>query len=97
MRSYELNRKKSFNVYKYKVDENNNTYTLVQSFEVPFSPYVSSVQEYDGNLIIDSGMKGVFGEYDADGNLIQQFKMKLSDQYIYRVYKYTFTDFYFSE
>lgn len=83
--------------YKYKVDENNNTYTLVQSFEVPFSPYVSSVQEYDGNLIIDSGMKGVFGEYDADGNLIQQFKMKLSDQYIYRVYKYTFTDFYFSE
>ena len=34
-------------------------YTLVQSFEVPFSPYVSSVQEYDGNLIIDSGMKGV--------------------------------------
>lgn len=82
--------------YKYQVDEKNKTYSLVQSFEVPFSPYVSSVQEFDGNIIVDSGMQGIFGEYDSEGNLIQQFKMKLSDKYIYRVYKYTFTDFYFS-
>ena len=83
--------------YKYKINENDRTYELVQSFEVPYSAYVSSAQEYDGNLIIDSGMKGIFGEYDSNGNLIQEFEMKLSDKFIYRVYKYNFEDFYFAE
>lgn len=83
--------------YKYKIDENNGTYSLVQSFEVPFSAYVSSAQEYDGNIIIDSGMQGIFGEYDAEGNLIQEFEMELADEYIYRVYKYDFIDFYFAK
>lgn len=82
--------------YKYKINENDGTYSLVQSFEVPFSAYVSSVQEYDGNLIIDSGMQGIFGEYDSNGNLIQEFQMKLADEYIYRVYKYSFSGFYFA-
>lgn len=82
--------------YKYKVNENKGTYSLVKSFAVPYSAYVSSAQEYDGNIIIDSGMKGIFGEYDSDGNLIQEFQMKLSDEYIYRVYKYDFKDFYFA-
>lgn len=83
--------------YKYKINENDRTYELVQSFEVPYSAYVSSAQEYDGNLIIDSGMKGILGEYDSNGNLIQEFEMKLSDKFIYRVYKYDFEGFYFAE
>ncbi|WP_330067025.1 hypothetical protein [Blautia sp.] len=41
-------------------------------------------------------MQGIFGEYDSNGNLIQEFHMKLSDEYIYRVYKYDFIDFYFA-
>lgn len=81
--------------YKYRVDENNGTYTLVKSFEVPFSAYVSSAQEYGGNIIIDSGMQGLFGEYDEDGDLLVQFKMELAKAYIYRVYKYDFADYYF--
>lgn len=83
--------------YKYRVNENTGTYSLVQSFAVPFSAYVSSAQELDGNIIIDSGMKGIFGEYDSEGNMIAQFKMKLADEYIYRVYKYDFVGFYFAE
>lgn len=82
--------------YKYKINENDRTYSLVQSFEVPFSAYVSSAQEYDENLIIDSGMQGIFGEYDSNGNLIQEFQMELADEYIYRVYKYSFSGFYFA-
>lgn len=82
--------------YKYKINENDRTYSLVQSFEVPFSAYVSSAQEYNENLIIDSGMQGIFGEYDSNGNLIQEFQMKLADEYIYRVYKYSFSGFYFA-
>lgn len=83
--------------YKYKINENTGTYSLIQSFAVPFSAYVSSAQELDGNIIIDSGMKGIFGEYDSEGNIIAQFKMKLADEYIYRVYKYDFVGFYFAE
>ena len=79
--------------YKYLVDENEGTYQLVQSFEVPFSAYVSSAQEKEGNIIIDSGMAGVFGEYDTDGNLIREYQMELAKNYIYRVYKYDFSDF----
>lgn len=83
--------------YKYKVNENNGTYSLIQSFKVPYSAYVSSAQEYKGNIIIDSGMQGIFGEYDASGNIIQEFEMELADEYIYRVYKYDFADFYFEK
>ena len=82
--------------YKYLVNEKNGTYTLTQSFAVPYSAYVSSAQEYKGNLVIDSGMQGIFGEYDENGTLLQQFQMKLADLYIYRVYKYDFQGFYFS-
>ena len=73
--------------YKYKVDENAGTYTLVQSFEVPFSGYVSSVQECEDTILVDSGMQGLIGEYKEDGTLVKQFQMNLSKYYIYRVYK----------
>lgn len=47
---------------KYLVNENAGTYTEVSSFVVPYSPYVSSAQELDnGQILIDSGMKGLFG------------------------------------
>lgn len=81
--------------YKYLVDETEGTYKLVQSFEVPFSGYVSSVQEHDACILVNSGMQGIFSEYDAEGNIIKRFQMELSDEYIYRVYKYDFKGFLF--
>ena len=86
--------------YKYLVNENARTYELVNSFDVPFSPLVSSVQELSGGtgntILVDSGMKGVFGVYDTDGNLISQWRMTLLDSIIYRVYAYDFSGFYFA-
>ena len=65
--------------------------------DVPYSPYVSSAQELDnGQILIDSGMKGLFGQYDEDGDLLAQFHMTLNSAYIYRVYKYDFSGFYFA-
>ena len=83
--------------YKYKVDENAGTYTLVQSFEVPFSGYVSSAQECEDTILVDSGMQGLIGEYNEDGTLVKQFQMNLSKYYIYRVYKYDFSGYLFTE
>lgn len=82
---------------KYLVDENDGTYTEVNSFKVPYSPYVSSVQEIDDDLnLVDSGMQGLFGIYDSDGTLQAQYAMKLATSYIYRVYLYDFQGFYFA-
>ena len=45
--------------YKYLVDETSGSYELVESFELPYSGYVSSVQEIGDNVVADSGMQGV--------------------------------------
>ena len=82
--------------YKYLVDEKAGTYELVNSFAVPYSGYVSSTQEFGENIIVDSGQKLLFGEYDSNYQLIRQFEV-YGSKYCYRVYKYTFSDFYFYE
>lgn len=82
---------------KYLVDERAGTYSEVQSFDVPYSPYVSSAQELSDDLnLVDSGMQGVFGVYDDSGELHAQYRMALSTSYIYRVYHYGFRGFYFA-
>ena len=62
-------------VYVYRIDENNGTFALDSSFDVPYSSIVSngSVCSEDGNWVVNSGVSKVFGEYDAEGNLIREF------------------------
>ena len=81
--------------YKYLVDENAGTYELVDSFDVPYSGYVSSVQDMEHNTVVDSGFAGIFGEYDEEHQLIRQFTME-KEKFIYRVFKYDFEGYYFS-
>lgn len=83
--------------YKYLVDENAGTYELVKSFAVPYSSFISSVQEIGDTIVVDSGGQGIFGEYTQDGTLLKQFKMKMNKYMIYRVYKYDFDGFYFNK
>lgn len=73
--------------YKYLVDETAGSYELVERFEVPYSGYVSSVQEIGVNVMADSGMQGIWGEYDSEDDLIRSFTME-KESFIYRVYKY---------
>lgn len=82
---------------KYLIDEDAGTYTEIDQFDVPFSAFVSSVQELDdGHILIDSGGKGLFGQYDTDGDLLVQYYMEPNTSYIYRVYSYDFDGFYFA-
>jgi arylsulfate sulfotransferase len=81
--------------YKYLVDEKAGTYTLVQSIDLPYSPIVSSVQEYSGNYVVNSGyLNHVYGEYDISGTPIVQFKYSAKNMG-YRVYKYSYENFWF--
>lgn len=82
--------------YQYLVDENEGTYTLANSFEVPFSAYVSSVQNLCNHIVVDSGIAGLLSIYDTDGNLEQQFSIKKNDRFIYRIYYYDYKGYYFS-
>lgn len=80
--------------YKYLVDENAKTYDLVESFSLPYSGFMSSVQEIGNNVIINSSNAKVFEEYDQDNKLIRTFRTGSKKQ-AYRTYKYTFDHFYF--
>lgn len=80
---------------KYLVDEKTNSYKLVESFDVPYSAYVSSIQNYQNHIIVDSGQQATFAEYTSSGKMIQRFTQKTDTKYIYRVYKYDFKNYYF--
>ena len=82
--------------YKYLVNENTGSYQLVKKISLTYSPFISSVQTKDNNVVTDSGMTATFAEYDADGKLIQSFETTGSTKFIYRVYKYDFNNFYFA-
>lgn len=82
--------------YKYLVDENNGTYTLVESVSLPYSSIVSNVQDYKSHIISSSGKSHCFNEYDSDGNLIRQYDYD-AEKYAYRVFKYEFSEIYFSD
>lgn len=79
--------------YKYKVNEKDKTYELVSKIAVPYSSIVSSVQQYDDNIVVGSGKDNSFGEYDQDGNLINEFKYN-AEKYAYRVFKYSFDNWF---
>ena len=81
---------------RYLVDENAGTYRETDAFPVPYSPYVSSAQVLDGgNVLVDSGMQGLISTYDPHGTLLAQYFMQPSSSYLYRVYQYDFTGFFF--
>ena len=83
-------------VYVYKVDENQGTFTLAESFSVPYSSIVSNAAPAGtaGNWVVNSGVANVFGEYDDDGVLIRQFDYDCTMQG-YRTFKLDMKGFWF--
>lgn len=81
-------------VYTYLVDENAGTFTLVDWYAVPYSSIVSNVTPSGENEVVNSGTSNVYGEYDAQGNLIRQFSYDCELQ-TYRVMKEDFVGFWY--
>lgn len=76
-------------VYIYRIDENNRTFALADSFDVPYSSIVSNGSLCPGgsNWVVNSGVAMVFGEYDPEGTLIRQYAYECTMQN-YRTFKY---------
>ena len=75
-------------VYIYRIDENQRTFSLEESFEVPYSSIVSNGSLCgDGNWTVNSGVAMVFGEYDSTGTLIREYAYECTMQN-YRTFKY---------
>lgn len=86
--------------YCYLVDENKGTYTLVDEIDVPYSSIVSSVQNIDNNILINSGMQTTFYEYDENHKKIASFYYNDEEQSLllgYRVFKYDFVGYWFQD
>ena len=77
-------------VYIYRIDENARTYSLVSSFDVPYSSIVSNASRCGDNWVVNSGVAMVFGKYDSEGNLIRQYAYDCTMQN-YRTFKYDMT------
>lgn len=83
-------------VYRYRVDETARTFSLVDSFAVPYSSIVSNVSRItkSTNFVVNSGVVGIMGEYTEKGQLIREFSYPCEMQG-YRSLKETFEDFWF--
>ena len=82
--------------YKYKINEANKSFELVDSFIVSYSGINGNAQILaNGNILIDSAVNGKFFEYDTNHNIIRTYKIKLNKDQVYRVYKYTFNNYWF--
>ena len=76
-------------MYLYRIDENQRTFSLEESFDVPYSSIVSnaSLCGEDGHWTVNSGVAMVFGEYDQNGVLIREYAYECTMQN-YRTFKY---------
>lgn len=80
--------------YKYYVDEAAGTYQLSEVFQIPYSSYDSSIQDYNGHLIANSGTACSVGEYDEKGVLIHGLNYFVNT-YTYRVKKFDMKSFWY--
>ena len=83
-------------VYYYLVDQNQNTFTLVDSFDLPYSSLVSNVKWMGETYVVNNGVHQCFEEYDLEGRLIRQYNYTCTANG-YRVMKDSFQGFWFLE
>lgn len=78
--------------YEYKINDDKKEYELVKSINLDYSN-ISSSQNVDNNIVLSLRDKETFYEYDNSSNLIRKYNTNYKD--IYRVYKFTFKNYWF--
>lgn len=81
-------------VYFYRIDETQGTFTLMDSFDLPYSSLVSNAQWMGSTYVVNNGVNQCFEEYDMDGTLIRQYRYTCTANG-YRVMKSDFQGFWF--
>ena len=81
-------------IYYYLVDEGAGTFTLVDSFDLPYSSLVSNAQWRGDSYTVNNGVHQCFEEYDQQGSLIRQYKYTCTANG-YRVMKDDFEGYWF--
>lgn len=73
---YVLNHGNSNNseFYDYVINENNKTYTLVNTISLPYSAGRGGLNKVEDNFIFSLGEAGVFSEYNKENNVLATFK-----------------------
>lgn len=90
-----LGKKNDVSMYtKYLVNENTRSYEFVDTIEVDYSAYVSSTQEIENNVIINSGQNFKVYEFDSNGDPIATFTIE-GESFLYRCFKYNYQNFWF--
>ncbi len=81
--------------YKYLVDENAGTFSLVESIPVSYSGYISSVEDIGSTKVICSGIATETVILDENNELIQSMTSDY-DYWWYRVFGYDYSGFWFA-
>ena len=82
--------------YKYLVDEQAKTYTLVESIKVPYSSIISNAHITNNSYVINSGYIATIQEFNENKELA--LTLKLPQQYnLYRAYKHDMKSFWFDD
>lgn len=82
--------------YIYKINENDNSFELVDSLSLDYSGIDSNVLKLsNSNILISNSLKREFYEYDKDNKLIQKYFININKDFIYKVEKYSFNNYWF--
>lgn len=95
LENFEVKRVSKF--YKYSINEENRTFSLVESFDFDYSASKSSVQKLNDNNIIASSLNGSFAEYGKQDDIIIKFYLNSEINKIFSCYKQSFNNIFFSD
>jgi hypothetical protein len=89
-----LNDNSKSSYYLYKIDENDSSFELMDSLELPNHSVYGSVGLYNDNYIATLSDKNIFLEYGSDKEVIYKYTIRSYND-IYRVYKYNYCKYWY--
>lgn len=80
--------------YRYTINEGENSYTLKDKFQLPYSQTGGCAQSYGNRFICTCSDRAQYAEYDSKGVMVYQYRLKAQGK-IWRVWKDNMKGFWF--